>query len=424
MSSNHNSSQDAGTLTSESHRDVAQAPAGLSVAQSQQPDLPEGTPGFDVLLVLARKKWHVLGGTVLGGVVAGVIAFLTPNIYTANAVLMVPPQSQSSASLLLGQLGGLAGMAGGGSAFGMKSAGDVYIGILGSRTVEDAVIDKLGLLHVYGVKTRMAARAKLAAHSKFSTGKDSLIRIEVRDGDAKRAADIANGYVSALNAKNTEMAVNDALQKRLFLENRLKEEKGALADAEDSMKNQQQKSGLMEVGGQAHVAIEAVVQLQARLMAQEVMLQRIRLAATPQNAEVIDAEAEISGLRAQLKKLEASDAAQSSGDPLVPLSRMPSESLAYLRQFRELKFHEFLFELLTKQYEAARLDESKQAPELPVVDWAIPPEKKSGPSRRLIVLEGFTGAAIFSGALVWLWDSLQRGGEGEKVRRFKRALFG
>jgi uncharacterized protein involved in exopolysaccharide biosynthesis len=277
---------------------------------------------------------------------------------------------------------------------------------------------------VYRVKTRTAARAKLAAHSKFSTGKDSLIRVEVRDGDPKRAANIANGYVTALNAKNTEMAVNEALQKRLFLENRLKEEKGALADAEDSMKNLQQKSGLMEVGSQAHVAIGAIVQLRARLMAQEVMLERIRLAETPQNVEVIGTEAEINGLRAQLKKLEDSDAAQSSGDPLVPLSRIPSEGLAYVRQLRELKFHEFLLELLTKQYEAARLDESKQAPELPVVDWAIPPERKSGPNRRFIVLEGFVGAAIFSGALVWLWDSLQRGGEGGKVGRFKRALFG
>jgi uncharacterized protein involved in exopolysaccharide biosynthesis len=401
---------------------VAQPLAGLSAAQSQPSEVPEGTRAFDVLLVLAHKKWHILGGTLLGGALAGVIAFLTPNIYMANAVLMIPPQSQSSASLLLGQLGGLAGMAGG-SSFGIKSAADVYIGILGSRTVEDLVIDRFGLLKVYGVKTRTAARAKLAARSKFSTGKDSLIRIEVRDGDPKRAANIANGYVTALNAKNTEMAVSDALQKRLFLENRLREEKGALADAEDSMKNLQQTSGLMEVGSQAHVAIGAIVQLKARLMAQEVMLDRMRLAATPQNAEVIGTESEINGMRAQLKKLEDSDAAQSSGDPLVPLSRIPSESLAYVRQLRELKFHEFLFELLTKQYEAARLDESKQAPELPVVDWAIPPERKSGPNRRFIVLEGFAGAAIFSGALVWLWDSLQRGGEGEKLRRFKGALF-
>jgi uncharacterized protein involved in exopolysaccharide biosynthesis len=416
------SSQDERTLASESQLEVAQPLAGLSVAQSQLPDLPEGTGVFDVLLVLARKKWHVLGGALLGGVLAGVVAFLTPNSYTANAVLMVPPQSQSSASLLLGQLGGLAGLAGGGG-LGIKSAADVYIGILGSRTVEDALIDRFGLLAVYRVKTRMAARTKLAARSKFSTGKDSLIRIEVRDGDPKRAASMANAYVSALNAKNTEMAVNDALQKRLFLENRLKEEKGALADAEEAMKNLQQKSGLMEVGSQAHAAVAAVVQVKARLMAQEVMLERLRLAATPQNAEVMGTEAEINGLRAQLKKLEDSDAAQNSGDPLVPLSRMPSESLAYMRQLRELKFHEFLLELLTKQYEAARLDESKQAPELPVVDWAIPPERKSGPKRTLIVLEGLAGAGIFSGAMVWLWDSLQKGGEGVKLGRFKRALF-
>jgi uncharacterized protein involved in exopolysaccharide biosynthesis len=384
--------------------------------------LPEETGAFDILLVLAAKKWQVLGGTLAGGVLAGIIAFLMPNVYTASAVLMLPPQSQSSASALLGQLGGLAGMAGG-SSLGIKSPGDVYIGLLGSRTVADSVIDKFKLQILYGVETRAAARTLLAARRKFSSGKDSLIRIDVDDTNPKRAADIANQYVAELNAKNTAMAVSDAGQKRLFLEKRLKEEKAALTVAEDAMKKLQQQSGLLQVESQAHAAITAIAQLRAQVAAGEVMLQRMRLGATARNPEVIGEETELEEMRAQLKKLEDSSAVQTSGDPMMPLSKMPSAGLSHLRQLRELRFHEFLFELLTKQYEAARLDESKEAPALPVVDWAVPPEKKSAPKRRLIVMEGLVGAAIFSCGLVWLLHGMQRGLGGGKMKQLKQTLF-
>jgi tyrosine-protein kinase Etk/Wzc len=417
MSTNSSTSNEDRSLTGES-----QPLAGPSAGQDSLNDMSEDSGVFEVLLVIARKKWQAVGGTLAGGILTGVVAFLIPNTYTASAVLMVPPQSQSSASALLGQVGGLVGMAGAG-ALGIKSPGDVQIGLLGSRTVADALIDKFNLQALYRVKTRTAARTALAEHRRFSTGKDSLIRIDVDDRDPKRAADIANGYVTELNAKNTVMAVSDANQKRLFLENRLREEKEALARAEDSMKNLQQRSGLMEVENQAHVAISAIARVKSELVAEEVMLQRMRIGATAQNSAVVGVEAELGELRAQLKKLEDSPAAQSSGDPLVPLSRMPSAGLDYLRQMRELRFHEFLFELLTKQYEAARLDESKEAPSLPVVDWAVPPEKKSGPKRPLIVLEGLVGAGIFSCALIWLLHSMQLSGEGHKLSQLKRVVF-
>ncbi len=414
-----NGQQDS-SLAAETHHPVSGPLAGLSAAQGPLPGVPEETGAFDVLLVMARKKWHVIGGSLAGGVLAGVLAFLTPNNYTANAVVMVPPQSQSSTSLMLGQLGGLAGMGGGG--FGIKSPGDIYIGILGSRTVEDSVIDTLGLLKAYHVKTRTDARLRLLGQSKFTTGKDSLIRIEIKDRNPKRAADIANAYVRALNAKNTDMAASDANQKRLFLESRLKEEKEALAAAEEAMKGLQQRSGIMQVEVQSHAAITAVAQLKAEVVMEEVMLQRLRTGATAENSEVLRTEAELGEMRAQLRKLEDSHATQSAGDPMMPLSRMPSEGLTYVRQLRELKFHEFLYELLTKQYEAARLDESKPAPALPVVDWAVSPERKSGPKRPLIVLEGLVGAGVFSGALVWFLRG-ERRGAGSKFSELKRALF-
>jgi uncharacterized protein involved in exopolysaccharide biosynthesis len=60
-----------------------------------------------------------------------------------------------------------------------------------------------------------------------------------------------------------------------------------------------------------------------------------------------------------------------------------------------VKYHETLYELLAKQYEAARIDEAKAAPVIQVVDRAVPPDKKSGPHRLWILLGcGFMGFVI------------------------------
>jgi len=402
------------------HHDVSAPLGALSNAQqvaSTEPEL------LDLLLVVAQKKWQIFRFTMAGGILSLGIALLIPNTYTATAVVMPPQQGQSSASALLGQLGGLAAMAGG-SSLGLKSPSDLYIGLLGTRSISDAVIDKFKLLDVYNVKTRIDASEKLSSRRRFSAGKDSLIHIDVDDYSPQLAADMANSFATELNAKNTAIAANEAAQKRSFLESHLKDEKLALAAAEEDMKNLQQQSGVMQIESQARASLTAVAQLKAQIAAQEVMLDRLRLGATSQNPEVVGTETELSGLRAQLKKLEDSPAgSNSSGDPFMPMARMPAAGLTYLRHLRELKFHEFLFELLTKQYEAAKLDESKQIPALPIVDWAVAPDKKSGPKRSVLVLVGFLLSGLLSAAFICLSHNMQQYRGNVKLQQLRETLF-
>ena len=335
----------------------------------------EGISILDLLLILAARKRLILGLVLLGGIIAAVIAFLTPPTYTATAVIMPPQQQSSTAAALLGQLGGVAGLAS--QSLGIKNPADPYVGILSSRTVADELIAQFGLQDVYKTKNLTDTRKKLASRTSFNSAKYSLIQISVEDRDPKRAADLANAYVDRLQEQNSRLAVTEASQRRLFFERQLEAEKNNLAEAEAAFKKMQEQKGIFQVSSQVEAVIRSMAQMRAEVAAREVNLQRLKAGATTQNPEVLRQEIELKALRSQLQELEASSAKRSQGDPLMPTTMVPEAGLEYTRRLREVKYRETLYELLAKQYEAARIDEAKEAPVIQVVDRAIPPDRKS-----------------------------------------------
>jgi uncharacterized protein involved in exopolysaccharide biosynthesis len=344
-----------------------------------------------LLAILSRRKRLIACSALIGGALAAIAALLMPDIYTATAVVMPPQKEQSAATALMGQLGPLAAAAG--ADMGLKSPSDLYVGLLGSRTIADRLIEQFQLRKLYRTKTLAATRAQLKRHSRISAGRDTLIKIEVEDTDPSRAATLANGYVAELNRLNKGLATTDAGQRRRFLEGQLGHERTALADAEDAMKKQQMQSGIIQPDAQTTVAIGSAAQLRAQVAAGEVAIERLKIGATPQNPELLRAQTELEAMRAQLRKLERGS---QPGDALPSPSKIPESGLEYLRRLRELKYHELLVELLSKQYEAARLDESKAAPDLPIVDRAIPPDRRSGPQRQAIAFLGCLGGAALA----------------------------
>lgn len=365
----------------------------------QQQDLKptvdgEGIDVHALLTLFASQKKLLLAVTLGGGVVAAVIALLIPNIYTATALILPPAKPQSLSVALAGQLGGMAGALA--PTLGLKDPTDMYIGILKSRSVGDDLVANFHLQQVYGENSKEVTRRELDKRASFVSGKDSLLKISVDDRDPKRAADLANAYIAELNKQNARLAITESAQRRQLYEREVEGEKIALSKAEDFLRETQQKTGIVEVSGQAQVVIASVAQLRAEIAMREVALQRLRAGATSQNPEVMGQETELASLRSQLSKLERGGSGQRSGDPLIPVANVPKAGLDYVRALREVKYHETLFEVLSKQYEAARIDEAKEAPVIQVVDYAIPPERKSGPPRTLIatfglLLSGFAG---------------------------------
>jgi uncharacterized protein involved in exopolysaccharide biosynthesis len=224
--------------------------------------------------------------------------------------------------------------------------------------------------------------------------------ITVTDHDPNRASNLANGYIDELHQLNSTLAITEAAQRRVFFDQELATEKNALANAEEDLKATQQKTGLIQLSGQSQEIIQNIAQTRAEISSREVQLQALKTFATEQNPEAVRVQEEINTLRGQLASLENSQRRMLPGDINVPAGQVPEATLEYERKFREVHYHEALYELLTNQYEAARIDEAKSAPLIQVVDRAVPPERKSGPHRALIALgAGFVG---FLGACIWV----------------------
>jgi tyrosine-protein kinase Etk/Wzc len=350
---------------------------------------------LDLLIILSRRKHIILRTTLAAAVLGFVFSLWLPNLYTATTNILPPQQSPSLAASMVGQLGGLGPMAAMAQRdFGLKNPNDIYVGMLRSRTSEDALIRRFDLLRVYGVNRMSDARRKLQNASSILLSKEGFVSISVEDEDRSRAPQIANGYVEQLRKLTQDLAVTEAGQRRIFFERQLELARNNLADAEQGLKETEQSTGVIQLDGQAKAIIESVVKLRAQIAAKEVELHAMRLFSTEQNPDVMLGEQKLSGLRAQLALLEKQGGG--SGDLQVPAGSVPEAGLQYVRKLRDVKYSEAIFELLAKQYEAARLDEAKTAAVIQVLDPAIEPDRKSSPRRMLIVLIvsllGFCGA--------------------------------
>lgn len=347
---------------------------------------------LDFLIVLAKHKKLILGLPLATAVLAAGISLLIPNIYTGTARILPPQQGQSSAMAMLGQLGALAGVAGG--SLGLKNPNDLYVGMLESRTVADSLIQRFKLQELYDEETLVETRKALEDVTFINAGKDGIISIEVDDEDPQRSADMANAYVEELYKLTQNLAVTEAAQRRLFFEKQLKLSKDELADAEVAFKQTQEKTGVLELGAQGKAMIEAVGAVRAQIAAKEVELGALRTFATENNPDYLRIREELVGMRGQLAKLER------GGDSgLISTGKLPEAGLETIRKMRDVKYYETLYELLAKQYELARVDEAKEASLIQVLDKALPPDRKSKPKRALIVLL----ATVLAGVLSMFW---------------------
>ncbi len=380
-----------------------------------------GIDGMELLLILSRRKKTILQVTLAVAVITAVVMFLIPNTYTATATIVPPEQKQSSLGAMLGQIGSIAGLTD--SDLGLKNPGDLFIGMLHSRTIQDRLIDKFDLRKVYRVKRYQDARKKLDAHTYIVAEKEGLISISVDDHDPSRVAAMANAYVDELHTLNSQLAISEAGQRRLFYEEKVNAERDALSLAEVQLKQAEERTGLLQPDAQARVIIQSVADMRAQVAELEVQIEAMRTYATKDNPELRRAEQQLAGLRAQVAKMQRSGGQSSNGDLDLPTRELPQAELEYLRRARDLKYHEALYEFLGKQLEAARIDEAKDAVVVQVVDKAVVPERKSGPHRITIILLAALVAFLLACAGLLISESLRRHQEQDSQFRARLALL-
>jgi len=348
-----------------------------TVSREDEIDLTE------LFRALSRRRRLILGITAASAVVALVVSLLLPVYYKAETRIL-PPQDKGSnlAAQLMGQAGGLIALAGG--AAGVKSQGELFVAMTETRTVLDRIVDRFDLMKRYKKKYRQDARKSLLELiSVKEERKSGIIILTVEDKDPKRAADMANAFVEELKFLKGGLAISEAGQRRMFFEDQLRQTKASLSRAEEEIKAFQQRTGVFQIDAQARAVIEGIARLRAGIAVKEVEARVLRSFATAQNPDVQRIEEEIRGLRSELEKLETSKG--SGFDPIMPSGRVPEIGTEYLRKLRQFKYNETLFELLSKQYELAKLEEARDAVVIQVIDQAVPPERKSRPKRALIV---------------------------------------
>jgi uncharacterized protein involved in exopolysaccharide biosynthesis len=366
----------------------------------------DGIDLLGLLMSVAREKSMILRATAAAALLSASVALLLPGVYTAKAVIL-PPQDDRSGlnSIAMGALAELSSARGGGlgAALGLKNPGDVYIGILKSRSVADALIQRFKLKDLYDTDTLVATREALAKQVSITGDDGGLINIVFDDEEAARAAAIANGYVEELDRLTRQIAITEAAQRRLFIERQIGLTQDKLAQAEDALKRTQERTGVIDLDNQGRAIIEAVAELKAKAAAKEVQIAGMRSFATAANPDLIRVRQELAGLQSQIARMERHDIA-GNGDIMVATGRMPEAGLEYLRKLREMKYQQAVYEMLAQQYEIARVDETRNSVVIQVVDPAVALDEETGPRRSLIVLL----ATVFTLILAVMW-ALVRG---------------
>jgi len=354
------------------------------------------------LVELARILWEsrlfVAKIATAVTILAVITAFILPVRYTSTASF-VPPTNSSGSSMAAALSGQLSLLGAGDLLGGNKATGDLYAGILKSRSVTGEIVRRFNLMGVYKVSRESKAEKELEDNTSVKVdSKSTIVTISVTDKSPARARDITNAYLDVLRSTDGRLALGQSSQRRLFFQEQLAREKDNLENAEVELKKTEERTGLIAPAGQTESEIRTLAETQAQLAARQVQLAALRQSATEQNADVVRLNSEIQDLRSQLAALQNGNGRESGF--AIPTAKVPQFKLDYVRKMREVKYHEALFEIISKQYETARLEEARDAPVLRVLDSASYPDTKSYPKRVFIILGGLFGGAIIGCAWV------------------------
>ncbi len=367
---------------------------------SESGDQPEERGGIVAKIgMLWEERQFLFRRAAIAFVVSSIIALVIPVRYTSTTRLMPPDQAgQGMASMLAavskatGDIGGIGGM------LGLKTSGDLFVGVLQSRTVADDIINKFDLRRVYGVKRYQDARKTLAASTDISSDRKSgIITITTTDRDSQRAAAMTREYVDALNNIVITLNTSSAHKERVFLEERIGQVQKELEQAEKDFGQFASKNTTLDVKDQGRAMISAAAQLEGQLIATETELEGLRQIYTSNNVRVRSVQARLDELQRQLQKLgrkpgdsadESSNKDNAGGqtsDPYPSLRQLPLLGVEWADLYRRSQVEEAVFETLTKQYELAKVEEVRETPSVKVLDPADVPERKSYPPRTLLV---------------------------------------
>lgn len=364
---------------------------------------------------LWESRGFLLKLSAYGGVLALMVAFLIPTKFESTTRLMPPDPPQGQGLAMLASLAGKVGAnlgAVGGDLFGLKTSADLFATVLLSRTVQDDLISKFDLRQVYREKRWVDARKELTQRTDISIDRKSgVLTIQVTDHDPKRANELAQEYIAELNNVVTQLNTSSAHRERIFLEERLGQVKTELESAEKEFSQFASRNAAIDIKEQGKAMVEAAAALEGELVATQTELQGLRQIYTDYNVRVRTAQARVNELNRQIQKLGGradSGAAGTEGakeSELYPsIRKLPLLGVTYSDLYRKTKVEETIFEILTQQFELAKIQEAKEVPSVKILDPPDIPEKRTFPPRFLILVTGTLFAFVLGVLCIFAKD--------------------
>ena len=204
---------------------------------------------------------------------------------------------------------------------------------------------------------------------------------------ARIAADVANAYVAELDRINKEKNTSRAKNSRLYIENQLRTTEQRLDKASQSLAAFQLKHKAISLEDQLKVWIEQAGELKGQIIGTEVELGVLVQTMKPDNPAVVRKQRRLDEMRRRYEELQYG--ADTVGQPqefYIPFADVPEVGLLLAEMLREVKVQETVWQLLNQQYYQAKIQEARDTPTVQVLDEAVPPEKRSKPKRKLLVV--------------------------------------
>ncbi len=374
---------------------------------------------LELVRIVVRRKMLIIKICSVAVVLSVCFSLAMSNIYTATSNIYPPPRENPNSAFtsLIAQTGSIQSALG-----GMSGSTDLYMAILKSRSVADAVVKRLDLQKDEDkTLTLEAARKRVEAAVKFTAGKDGVITVAASSKYPQKAAQLANTFVNEMIIRSVQLYVTKAGSERYFLEKRIEVVKVELKHTENALKAFQEQHKTIKADSQAAVAIEGIARIKAEIVGMEVQLASLRNSRTDENYDVKELQSAIARLKGQLSTQTGSG----GGDNIIPATgNVPELGLEYLRKLRDVKIQEAIFEQLTKQYESAKINEAKEFSPVQILDEAVAPLKKSKPKRAIIVLVSTFSAFIISLVIIFLQEHLSKMSpeDAEIIREIKQQL--
>jgi uncharacterized protein involved in exopolysaccharide biosynthesis len=384
--------------------------------------------------ILFRYRWLIIGITAAAAI--GTVIFLVISILLPPERSPLPTRYEPEALVLIhddaagGGIGaalaqtGLAGLAGLSVPSG-SGYGELAVRLLQGNTIVDVIVNEFDFIRRYEIRRFIKDNARKAIHERTTVRYDQVTRtvsIKYEDYDPQLATKVVNRMVELLDQRFSTIGGSRESRKRDMLQEKLANIEREIIRLEEDIQAFQRRYGTIDPQSYAQEHITVMAEMRARLISKQIEVETYAQFARMQDPVASRLRAERDQLEQAIADMELRfyGGAGSSNGTTAKGGEIPQLAVEFGRLERELRVQGKIYEVLTQQYEVARLAAEGEEPIFQVLEVADVPVLKSGPARLIIaVITTFSGFFL-SVVLVFIRNAIQNiSNDPHAIRRFR-----